>query len=158
MLRTLFKNQVIEHQKNLIFTLTRIIFTFIIELWAKISLSKPKRHNYATVQMVYWFSSGSLSWAPRFEFHLPNFPFIFLNFFSLQTDTQNICLHDFEPYWLFLSYLKLKLEKTILKCHWYRSVQQTTNFVCTLNHTVVSKTTLVRTATCIQCFLQKKSV
>ena len=38
------------------------IFNFIfiyIELWAKISLSKHKSQNYATVQMVRWFSSAS---------------------------------------------------------------------------------------------------
>ena len=83
MLQTQFKNQQIEHKK-LSLTRSRIFnFTFIIELQAKMSLSKHKSHNYATVQMVCLLSSVSskLSAPVRIP-PSPIFSLFFLNFFT----------------------------------------------------------------------------
>ena len=85
MLQTWLKKPQIEHQKTKIFHSRIFNFTFIIKLWAKMSLSKHKIHNYATVQMVCWLSAGSpmLSaqvWIPPG----PIFTFFFKLFFHFR--------------------------------------------------------------------------
>ena len=45
--------KLVEHEKKLRFTHSRIFnFTFIIELWQKLFLSKHKSYNYAALQKV----------------------------------------------------------------------------------------------------------
>ena len=135
MLWTWFKNQQIEHQK-LRFAHSRIFnFTFIIELWAKMSLSKHKSHNYATAQMVYWLSSwssklGAQVRIPPVAIFIP----FFQTFFSLQTDTQYVCLLVFELYRLFLC---IKIEA---RAKQYRSVRHCYNMTCS----VCNSATIVR--------------
>ena len=43
--------------KTKIYTTQNFQFTFIIELWTKMPLSKHKSHNYATVKMAHWLNS-----------------------------------------------------------------------------------------------------
>ena len=67
------------------------------------SLSKHKSHNYAA---VFWLSSESTK---PCQMHAPvQIPLeaissFFPNFFSLQTDARNVCLHVFEMYRLFFN-------------------------------------------------------
>ena len=71
MLRTWLKNQQIEHQKTLIRSLN---FTFIIEFWAKMLLSKHKSHNCVAVSDFHAERTGSNQVPPG-----PSLPF-FLTF------------------------------------------------------------------------------
>ena len=84
--------------KKLRFTCSRIFnFTFIIELWMKMSLSKHKSHNSAAVQR---WSSGSTK--PCHMHALVRVPLeailLFFLTFLLQIDARKVCLHVFEMY------------------------------------------------------------
>ena len=91
--------------KKLRFTHSRIFsFTFIIELWPKIFLSKHKSHNYAAVQMVWWLSSVStklcqlhasvrILFGPIIFLFPKIFFFLFFLFFPLQVNARKDYLH-----------------------------------------------------------------
>ena len=88
MLRTWFKDLQIEHKKTKIYTYRIFNFTFIIEIWAKMSLSKLKSHYLdTTVQMVGWLRSVPYILRARASsklFHwkliLRTFVYMFLNY------------------------------------------------------------------------------
>ena len=89
------------------------------------SLSQHKSHNYTTVQMVCWLSSGSTSPCQMLALVQISLAAIF-PFFSLQTDARKVC-------YMFCNidcFKQFKI-KTRAKQHWsvrhYSSVYITTN-------------------------------
>ena len=153
MLRTWFKDLQIEHKK-LRFIHSRIFnFTFIIELWAKMSLLKHKSHYYTTVQMVCWLrsvpcvlrdqASSNPAWA--------NFTF-FLNCFTENWYSEHLSTCFWTIYVVFLCDLRWKLWQNNTEV----SFRHSRSVYITANSTVHSTLTILKPDNQWLCYTTKE--